>query len=54
MLTAILAHDVLISVFSPQDFLDELATNATANGVSIILYSGNDDSLLPHRGTEGK
>lgn len=55
MLTSIFEHDMaLILAPSPQDFLTELATNATNNGVSIIFYSGNDDSLLPHRGTEGK
>ncbi|KAL5531955.1 hypothetical protein ACEPAF_5518 [Sanghuangporus sanghuang] len=36
----------------PQTFFDELATNATDRGVRIILYSGNDDGELPHRGTE--
>ncbi|TFK31891.1 alpha/beta-hydrolase [Crucibulum laeve] len=36
----------------PMVFLTELATNATAQGVGIILYSGNDDSLVAHRGTE--
>ena len=34
-------------------FLDELATNATARNVSIIVYSGNSDLLIPHRGSEG-
>ena len=33
-------------------FLTDLATNATAHGVHVILYSGNDDSLIAHRGTE--
>ncbi|KAI0675833.1 alpha/beta-hydrolase [Trametes maxima] len=37
---------------APMAFLTELATNATAHNVSVILYSGNDDSLVPHRGTE--
>lgn len=36
------------------DFLDELAANASALGVGIVLYSGNDDSLIAHRGTEGR
>nr|GAT56998.1 predicted protein [Mycena chlorophos] len=35
------------------NFLTELATNATSHNISIILYSGNDDSLIAHRGTEG-
>ncbi|KAF9461223.1 Alpha/Beta hydrolase protein [Collybia nuda] len=34
------------------DFMTELATNATARGVDIILYSGNDDALIAHRSTE--
>ncbi|KAG7094004.1 hypothetical protein E1B28_007634 [Marasmius oreades] len=36
----------------PMAFLTELATNATAKGVSIVLYSGNNDALIPHFGTE--
>ncbi|KAJ7576927.1 alpha/beta-hydrolase, partial [Mycena floridula] len=32
--------------------LTDLATNASAKGVDIILYSGNDDALVAHRGTE--
>jgi carboxypeptidase D len=35
-------------------FLSELAANASARGVGIVFYSGNDDSLVAHRGTEGK
>jgi carboxypeptidase D len=34
-------------------FLDELAANATARNVSIIVYSGNGDLLVSHRGSEG-
>ena len=37
----------------PMVFLDELATNATAHNVSIIVYSGNADFLITHRGSEG-
>ena len=33
-------------------FLSELATNASAHNVSIIIYSGNDDSLVAHLGSE--
>ncbi|KAG9311849.1 hypothetical protein JVU11DRAFT_8101 [Chiua virens] len=33
-------------------FLTELATNATAHGVSIVIYSGNDNSLVPHFGSQ--
>ncbi|KAJ6483954.1 alpha/beta-hydrolase [Mycena sanguinolenta] len=36
----------------PMAFLSDLATNATAHNVSIVFYSGNDDSLVQHRGTE--
>jgi hypothetical protein len=34
-------------------FLTDLATNATSHNMSIIIYSANDDALLPHRGSEG-
>ncbi|OSD04774.1 alpha/beta-hydrolase [Trametes coccinea BRFM310] len=36
----------------PMAFLDDLATNATHKNVAVVLYSGNDDSLVAHRGTE--
>ncbi|KAI0749833.1 alpha/beta-hydrolase [Daedaleopsis nitida] len=36
----------------PIAFLSELAANASAANVSIIFYSGNDDALVQHRGTE--
>ncbi|KAJ7769203.1 alpha/beta-hydrolase [Mycena maculata] len=36
----------------PMTFLSDLATNASAQNVGIIFYSGNDDSLVAHRGTE--
>ena len=36
----------------PVAFLSDLAANATARNVSIVFYSGNDDSLVQHRGTE--
>ncbi|KAG6379586.1 hypothetical protein JVT61DRAFT_10091 [Boletus reticuloceps] len=35
----------------PMAFLTELATNATAHDVSIVIYSGNDDSV-PHFGSQ--
>ena len=38
----------------PMAFLTELATNATAQGVHVIIYSGNDDSLVSHFGSEGE
>ncbi|EPQ51722.1 alpha/beta-hydrolase [Gloeophyllum trabeum ATCC 11539] len=36
----------------PMAFLTDLATNATAKNVSVVIYSGNDDSLVAHRGSE--
>ncbi|OCH94836.1 alpha/beta-hydrolase [Obba rivulosa] len=36
----------------PMAFLTELASNASARNVSMVFYSGNDDSLVNHRGTE--
>lgn len=38
----------------PMAFLTDLATNATEHGVHVVIYSGNDDSLVPHRGSEGQ
>ena len=38
----------------PMAFLTELATNATERGVHVIIYSGNDDSLVSHMGSEGE
>ena len=35
-------------------FLTELATNATEKGVHVIIYSGNDDSLVAHTGSQGE
>ncbi|KAG6332041.1 hypothetical protein ID866_7052 [Astraeus odoratus] len=36
----------------PMAFLSGLATNATQHDVNIIIYSGNDDSLIPHLGSQ--
>ncbi|KAJ3721074.1 alpha beta-hydrolase [Lentinula raphanica] len=36
----------------PMTFLTELATNATGKSVGFVFFSGNDDSLIAHRGTE--
>ncbi|KAI0349727.1 alpha/beta-hydrolase [Trametes cingulata] len=36
----------------PIAFLSDLAANASAANVSIVFYSGNDDALLQHHGTE--
>ncbi|KAJ7202095.1 alpha/beta-hydrolase [Mycena pura] len=38
----------------PMTFLTDLATTASARSVGIVFYSGNDDSLAAHRGTEGQ
>ena len=35
-------------------FLTELATNATDHEVRVVVYSGNDDSLVAHIGSEGE
>jgi hypothetical protein len=34
------------------NLFNDLATNATRKGIKIVLYSGNDDALIPHFGTE--
>ena len=36
----------------PIAFISELAANAIERGVSIVFYSGNDDSHVQQRGTE--
>jgi carboxypeptidase D len=36
----------------PMVFLTDLATNGTEQGVGFVLFSGNDDSLVTHRGTQ--
>ncbi|KAI0792052.1 alpha/beta-hydrolase [Abortiporus biennis] len=36
----------------PMVFLDELAANASSKGVGLLFFSGNNDALVPHRGTE--
>jgi len=36
----------------PMVFFSELMANATKNGVTVILYSGNDDSYVTHFGTQ--
>jgi hypothetical protein len=39
---------------SPVAFLDDLAKNASAHNISVVIYSGNDDSLVPHWSSEGE
>ncbi|KAI0831822.1 Alpha/Beta hydrolase protein [Trametes gibbosa] len=36
----------------PMAFMDDLAANASAHGIPVVLYSGNEDTLVGHRGTE--
>ncbi|RDX43775.1 alpha/beta-hydrolase [Lentinus brumalis] len=36
----------------PMVFLTELAANASDHGVRVVIYSGNDDALVSHRGSE--
>ncbi|KAF8074955.1 Alpha/Beta hydrolase protein [Lyophyllum atratum] len=36
----------------PMNWFTEFATNATARGVGVVLYSGNNDALIAHRSTE--
>ncbi|KAN0088900.1 Alpha/Beta hydrolase fold [Tylopilus felleus] len=46
--------DPSVETDRPMAFLTDLATNATAHGMNITIYSGNDDSLIPHFGSQGK
>lgn len=34
-------------------FLTDLATSMTKEKVKVVIFSGNDDALLAHRGSEG-
>lgn len=43
----------MITSNRPMAFLTDLATNASVHGIPVVLYSGNEDSLVAHRGTEG-
>ncbi|EJD07265.1 alpha/beta-hydrolase [Fomitiporia mediterranea MF3/22] len=36
----------------PVAFFDELATNASEHGVSVVIYLGNDDTVVPHFSSE--
>jgi hypothetical protein len=35
-------------------FLAELLETARRRGVGVLLYSGNDDSIISHYGTRGE
>ncbi|TDL15660.1 alpha/beta-hydrolase [Rickenella mellea] len=41
-----------LTAYRPMVFLSELASNVSEHNVAVVLYSGNDDLLVPHRGTE--
>jgi carboxypeptidase D len=34
-------------------FFTDMATNATKANLGVVIYSGNDDMLVPHWGSEG-
>jgi hypothetical protein len=34
-------------------FFSELVTDATSRGIKVVIYSGNNDLLVGHFGTEG-
>ncbi|KAF5361823.1 hypothetical protein D9756_002268 [Leucocoprinus leucothites] len=36
----------------PMAFLSELAANASKQDIGVVFYSGNNDALIAHRGTE--
>jgi len=36
----------------PMAFFTDLLVNASQHDVRVIIYSGNDDMILPHRGSE--
>jgi hypothetical protein len=38
--------------FRPMAFLSELAANLSAHNIPMTIYSGNDDAISPHFGTE--
>ena len=35
-------------------FFDELAANATEKDVKVVIYLGNDDTVVPHLSSESK
>jgi carboxypeptidase D len=37
----------------PMVFFDQLAANASAHGISVVIYSGNDDAAFSHWSSEG-
>lgn len=38
----------------PMAFLTDLATNASYSNVGVVIYSGNDDSLVSHISSQSK
>ncbi len=41
------------SRFRPAAFLSEIATNLSARNIPVVIYSGNDDSVVAHLSSEG-
>jgi carboxypeptidase D len=41
------------AITRPMAFFDQLATNASMHGIGVVIYSGNDDSLVSHWSSEG-
>ncbi len=46
-------HFLTMIALRPMTFLSELAANASERNVGVLIYSGNDDSLVSHRSSEG-
>jgi hypothetical protein len=42
-----------MNLYRPMKFFDQLAANASAHGIAVVIYSGNDDSLVSHWGSGG-
>jgi hypothetical protein len=43
-----------VLVVRPIVFFEDLAVNASAHDVAIVIYSGNDDTQDSHWGSEGR
>jgi len=49
---ALLTFKVKLHSYRPMAFLSDLAANSSAHNISWIIYSGNDDLLVGHFGSE--
>ncbi len=55
-----LFYTIIVDLFMEKNkrsamvFLSELAANASKRGVPVIIYSGNDDSVVAHYSSEGR